>query len=115
LKDLLERSKVKVSFVHGTTEGKTRQQVKEALIKKKTKVVISTAVWREGIDIPSLDCVVNACGGKSEIMTIQAIGRGLRKTDEKGEVEIIDFLDPYRYLAEHAIQRMNVYYREQWI
>lgn len=115
LTDLLRRAKVKTTFVQGATEAKLRKEVKNWFISKRIKVVISTAVWREGINIPTLDVVVNACGGKSEIMTIQAIGRGLRVTEDKKKVEVIDFLDPYKYLAEHAIMRLNIYYREQWI
>jgi superfamily II DNA or RNA helicase len=55
--------------------------IKNKLINKEVRCVIATTVWREGIDIPSLDCVINAAGGKSEIMTLQGVGRGLRKTD----------------------------------
>lgn len=115
LEELLRKSKIKPKFVQGSTEANARQATKVALTNKKIKVVISTAIWREGINIPSLDVVVNACGGKSEIMTLQAIGRGFRTTKDKDKVEVIDFLDPYRYLAEHTIQRLNVYYREKWI
>jgi len=115
LRSLLRRARVKVAFVQGSTASVLRKETKVALSSKKIKVVISTAVWREGINIPSLDVVVNACGGKSEIMTLQAIGRGFRVTDEKSQVEVVDFLDPYRYLAEHTIQRLAVYYREGWI
>lgn len=115
LEALLKKAKIKSTFVRGSTEGKVRNDTKKLLASKKIKVVISTAVWREGINIPSLDVVLNACGGKSEIMTLQSIGRGFRATDEKDKVEVIDFLDPYKYLAEHTIMRLNVYYREKWI
>jgi len=78
-------------------------------------VVICTVVWKEGIDIPSLDCVINAAGGKSEIATLQAIGRGLTKIEGKDETEIIDFLDPYKFLAQHAIMRLQIYVKMGWL
>lgn len=112
---LLKQVKIKSEFVRGSTESENREKIKNLLNRKKIKCVIATAVWREGIDIPSLDCVINACGGRSETMTLQSIGRGLRKTNEKSEVEIIDFLDPYKYLAEHAIQRISIYSKNNWI
>lgn len=112
---LLKKSEVKCVFVWGSTEAKARKETKTALSSKKIKVVISTAVWREGINIPSLNVVLNACGGKSEVMTLQVIGRGFRTTNKKDSVELIDFLDPYNYLAQHTILRLNVYYRENWI
>jgi len=113
--DLLKKSKIKSVFIWGSTKGEQRKETKMALSNKKIKVVISTTIWREGINIPSLDVVLNACGGKSEVMTLQAIGRGFRTAKGKDSVELIDFLDPYRYLAEHCIQRLNIYYKEKWI
>lgn len=106
---------VATNFVQGATAARTRDLTKKLLNEKHYKAVISTAVWREGINIPTLDVVINACGGKSEIMTLQAIGRGLRKTKQKSKVEIIDFLDPYKYLAEHTIRRLLIYKKEGWI
>lgn len=102
-------------FVRGLTTKEDREKIKNALNDKRIKIVISTAVWREGVDIPSLDVVINACGGKSEIMTLQAIGRGLRTTSTKSKIIVIDFLDPYKYLASHAIKRISIYIANKWI
>jgi len=107
---------VPTEFVEGSTESDAREIVKEAMIQKEQKCVIATAVWREGINIPSLDVVINACGGKSEIMTLQAIGRGLRKTDEKDEVVIVDIFDPsHYYLVNHFGQRVTLYMDQGWM
>jgi len=105
----------KCAFVQGNSAGEIREQVKRELEKKDIKIVICTAVWKEGINIPSLNCVINAAGGKSEIATLQAIGRGLRSVPGKKEIIIVDFLDPYRYLAQHAIQRIAIYVEAGWI
>ncbi|GAF80554.1 unnamed protein product, partial [marine sediment metagenome] len=104
-----------IIFIQGKTEGEQRQKVKEALHSKKIKVVIVTSIWREGINIPSLDCIVNAMGGKSEITTLQAIGRGLRTFKGKEEVEILDFVDCHRYLAEHFTRRLQIYIQNNWL
>jgi len=113
--EYLKALQIKYEFVQGKVESQIRNQIKKDFDSKKIQAVISTAVWREGINIPSLNVVLNACGGKSEIQTLQAIGRGLRTQDGKGEVEVIDFLDPYRYVAEHAITRIQIYNKEGWI
>ena len=115
LESLCNKFEINVEFVRGSTDSDQRERIKQSLNNKEYDCVISTAVWREGIDVPSLNCLVNACGGKSEIMTLQAIGRGLRKTDNKSEVEIIDFLDPYKYLALHTIQRLQIYVNNGWL
>jgi len=106
---------IDITFVQGATDADTRQQTKDAFIKRHLKAVISTAVWREGVNIPSLNCTINAIGGKSEVMTLQAVGRGLTKMEGKVVAEIIDFLDPYKYLAEHCIYRLAIYSKNDWI
>lgn len=83
--------------------------IKMALQSKEIKCVIVTSAWREGVNIPSLDCIINAIGNESEITVLQAIGRGLRTSEGKEEILIIDFLDPYKYLAEHTIARLKIY------
>jgi superfamily II DNA or RNA helicase len=102
-------------FVWSNTGKDERGLIKNALENKDIKCVIASAVWKEGINIKSLDVVINAAGGKSEIATLQGIGRGLRTTATKNTVTIIDFLDGYnRYLSHHAMLRMKVYIENKW-
>jgi superfamily II DNA or RNA helicase len=115
IKQAAELAGVPITFMHGGTKGYIRNNVRKMLNDKEIKCVITTDIWREGVDIPTLNVVVNACGGKSEIGTLQAIGRGARRTEEKDRVEIIDFLDPYRYLAEHTVRRLQIYKQNNWI
>lgn len=100
---------IDISLVQGSTEGDTREKIKRELQLKQQKCVVTTTVWREGINLPSLDCVIWAAGGKSDIATLQGLGRGLRTTDEKKTFAVVDFLDPYKYLAQHTIQRLRIY------
>jgi len=105
-----------ITFVQGKTDSEAREEIRMAMNEKKIKAVVATAVFRKALDIPSLSAVINACGGKSETMTLQAIGRGLRKTKDKNEVEIIDFFDPsHHYLVKHFGYRLCMYFREKWI
>jgi len=115
LVELGKKMKVKFEFVRGSTDTKTRASTKKAFNNKKVKAVISTAVWKEGINIPTLDCVINAAGGKSSVFTLQVPGRALRTHKDKTEVEIIDFADPYRFLSDHAISRIQIYLKKGWL
>lgn len=112
--NLLLKDKAKCHFVWSNTGKDERGLIKNALENKDIKCVIASAVWKEGINIKSLDVVINAAGGKSEIATLQGIGRGLRTTATKNTVTIIDFLDGYRYLSHHAMLRMKVYIENKW-
>lgn len=104
-----------VPFVQGSSSRSRRLRVKKRLIKRRLKIAICSKVWREGINIPALDHVVLAVGMKEEIMVMQTIGRGLRTTEGKRELLFTDFLDPYRFLAEHTIKRLQLYKKEGWL
>lgn len=113
--ELAERG-LTIPFVHGTTEGLERVRIKNQLIDKKIFAAICTTVWREGINIPSINVIVLAHLGKSELTTLQSIGRGLRRTDDKSTVTIVDFFDPSHYqLIKHFGERLCLYMEERWL
>jgi superfamily II DNA or RNA helicase len=115
LEKMAEKVFMPAIFLQGKTPAAIREQVRDLFNRKKVLTVITTAIWKEGVNIPSLNCIINACGGKSELAVLQAIGRGLRRTEDKKTVLIVDFLDPYRYLAQHTISRMTVYVQNNWL
>jgi superfamily II DNA or RNA helicase len=103
-------------FIHGSDGDDLRSKIKKALDSKDIKCVIASPIFKEGVNIPSLDCCINAAGGKSEIATLQALGRGLRTTKTKKEVTIIDFKDTNnKYLRRHFKARYAVYQKNSWI
>jgi len=116
LVSLFLREGIRVPFIKGDMPDNKREVIKTSLIKKKRKIVIATTAWKEGVDIPSLDVVFNASGGKSEIAIIQAIGRVLRRTEEKTRATIYDFFDPsHPYLISHFGERITLYIDNNWI
>jgi len=102
-------------IVYGNTAKEDRNKIKNFLNKKSISCVICSDVWREGINIPSLNSVINAAGLKDEIQTIQAIGRGLRTSQGKMHLELVDFLDPYRWLSNHTVLRLQIYVNYGWL
>jgi len=111
-----EKIGLETEFVFGQTTGEDRSGVKESLKSKETRCVITSVIWREGVNIPSLDVVINAMGGKDEAMTKQTLGRGLRRTKDKAEITYYDIFNPSsNYLIEHFGERMCMYSKEGWI
>lgn len=98
-----------ILIVQGSTENDIRERTKKSLQDKTGMAVICTSIWNEGVNLPSLDTVIWAAGGKSDIKSLQGIGRGLRKTADKHEFTVVDFLDPYKYLSGHCIMRLQTY------
>ncbi len=107
--------RLKISVVEGITGEDEREKIKKDLEAKRIKCVLATTVWSEGVDIKSLDVVILAGSGKSEIKTLQNLGRGLRKTKRKTTVEVIDFWDQSEYLSDHYRERKKVYLEMGWI
>jgi len=107
---------VDLEFVYGTTDKEVRDEIQHALSTKEVKGVVATAVFREGLDVPSLDVVINACEAKSELLTLQAVGRGLRRTTEKKYVTIVDFFNPsHHFLVNHFGERICLYMDNGWL
>ena len=115
LKKMLKYKGVKALFIHGSTDRAIRTRTRNRLKSKKLKIAICSKVWKEGINIPSLDHIINAVGFKEEKAVMQAIGRGLRIAEGKDFIKLTDFLDPYKYLAEHSILRLQVYVKNNWL
>jgi len=105
-----------IPFIFGDTDIEERNKIKKNLIDKVIPCVIADNVWRHGVNIPSLRVLINAAGEKSEVSTMQRLGRGFRKTIDKDEIIIIDFFDQsHPYLVNHFGHRVCLYMEEGWI
>jgi superfamily II DNA or RNA helicase len=75
-------------------------------------VLIGTKILQTGVNIEEITHFINARGMKSEIATLQALGRALRKHDSKQEVYVYDFMDKEKYLEDHSRARKRHYENE---
>lgn len=67
--------------------------------------ILTCGIFNEGVDIPEVNQVVMLRPTESSIVFIQQLGRGLRKSDGKEYVVIIDFIGNYtkNYLIPMAL------------
>ena len=79
---------------------------------KESSVLIGTKILQTGVNIEEITHFINARGMKSEIATLQALGRALRRHKSKDKVYIYDFLDKEKYLKDHSIARKKYYQSE---
>lgn len=128
---MLERAGMRARFAQGSVSTDRRESMNKDLVDGRLDVVVASKVYEEGIDIPSLAAVIHAGGGKSEIGTLQRLGRGMRLSPGKTHVEMIDILDgpcpecaakkkkdptyhkSCRWLATHSAGRVASYRREK--
>jgi len=89
-----------------------KKAIKDFLDHDGTSVLIGTRILQTGINIPEITHLINARGLKSEVATIQALGRSLRKSDVSKHIQVYDFMDNPRYLENHSVSRLRHYKRE---
>lgn len=98
-----------VKFVHAETSNdkllkyptlraispKERKEIYTQVRDREIMKIISTHVYKQGVDFPQLDVVLCAGGGGSDIVSKQVPGRASRKTDGKDTAIVIDFWHPW--------------------
>lgn len=98
------------AFIHGDSTDRDEQL--KALKEGKINVLISTMILKEGVNIPNIDLLIMAQGGKSVITVKQLIGRALRAKSGHNLVQIHDFYDCGNYVEKHSKLRIEVYQKE---
>jgi len=101
-------------FLKGNDASDFRTKTFKDLQNKRLLCLITT-LGDEGVDIPNLDAVVIAAGGKSAIKVFQRL-RCMTpyKTaaEEKKSAIVVDFIDNYKYLRAHSFKRRRLYKSE---
>lgn len=104
---------INCDFVDGDKKAGPRDTALKRLARGDTDFIIATKVFNEGVDIPCLESVVLAGGGKSVIDTLQQIGRAMRVTSSKDTCTVYDIADKGdRVTHEHAKKRLGACQRE---
>jgi len=106
--ELLASRIIGATFLSSKDNSKIRELELAKFKSGERRILVSTLLGI-GVDIPSMDVIIMACGGKSETGTLQVAGRVLTQRDGKRKAIIVDFLDQGDYLRDHAQQRMVTY------
>lgn len=102
-------------FLHGSLSSQERQTGLDLLKAGDVDVVISTAILDEGVDVPNINALIYARGGKSIRKVLQGIGRGLRKKEDGSQLHFYDFLDDTsEFLVKHTASRYNTLKKEKF-
>ena len=100
-------------YLNGDDSEEKRELIKYRFSKKEVKCLIATAIFGEGQSIDQIDVLINARAHKSDIMSIQGVGRALRKAANKDIAFIYDFLIiGNKHLTSHSVERINNYKSE---
>lgn len=106
LKDLIPNSR----FLSGKDPGAERVEVYNQIRDENLQVVIATTIADLGLDIPALQNLVLAGGGKSSTRHLQRIGRVARPYPGKTVARVVDFDDGHvhKWFREQAKARRKI-------
>lgn len=112
LSDALDTFDVRYHSITGEDGKEDREDKVSDFVSGRVKVLLGT-VFGEGVDIPSIECVINAEGGKDVKATVQRM-RNLTPSPGKTTALFIDFVDLTNgYFAEHSRARIASYRSEE--
>ncbi|WZP35763.1 DNA helicase [Enterococcus phage vB_Efs6_KEN16] len=116
ISNLLKEEGVAHYFINGQLENDLRDEKIQDMRDGALKVMISSTIIDEGVDISGIDTLILGAGGKSLRQTLQRVGRGLRKKKTgENKVEVFDFYDlTNKHLKKHSEQRRKIYEDEQF-
>jgi len=105
----LRKDGIDVVFAHGGRSDEERLRIVEGMKKRKYDVVIATTIFDEGIDVAGIGGIVFWCSTKSIVRIMQRIGRGVRVSEDKKDVNVWEIVVDNKYMKDHARKRLKYY------
>jgi superfamily II DNA or RNA helicase len=103
------------TFISGKITAKKRKEAYQEINLANNAIMIATfGTTSTGINIGRLFNLFLIEPGKSFVRTIQSIGRGLRKADDKDHVEIYDVCSNMKSSKKHLLKRIQFYKKVQY-
>jgi len=107
LSELLNQNGITADWVSSKTSLEERMTKIENLKNGNLKVLVSTSLADEGLDIPQLSLVVLMSQGKSRIKLIQRIGRVMRPSAGKSKGYVLDIAYNSDIFQKQASKRIK--------
>ena len=102
MRDYFAERGVRCVAVHSGPGSASRVEALEALQRGDLDVVFSVDMFNEGIDVPSVDTLLMLRPSESKILWLQQFGRGLRRSDGKEYVSVIDYIGNHKSFLQGA-------------
>ena len=82
--------------VHAGPASAPRTQSLKSLEIGHLDVVFAVDMFNEGLDVPEIDTVMMLRPTESKVLWLQQLGRGLRKSDGKTKLNVVDYIGNHR-------------------
>lgn len=93
---------VRAAAVYSGPGSADRAQALRELAEGTLDAVCSVDLFNEGVDVPSIDRVVMLRPTESPVVFLQQLGRGLRRSEGKTRVTVIDFVGNHRLFLDRV-------------
>jgi len=92
MSNIFNRSGIPSEFLIADSHDDVRDSVKRRLVTKEIQFVFVVDIYNEGIDIPEVNTVLFLRPTESLTVFLQQLGRGLRLSDGKEALTVLDFV-----------------------
>jgi len=103
---------LKAPFVSGTMSSSKRKMHYQWFKMGLIPTLILGKLGNEALDLPNIDTLILAGGGKAPHLSIQRVGRSMRSSPGKSKSTVFDFMDRGKYVGSHAKTRLRTYRSE---
>lgn len=86
----------------------SRADALERLSNGRLEVIFSVDLFNEGVDLPALDTVMMLRPTESKILFLQQLGRGLRRSEDKAHLVVLDFIGNHQSFLHKPQALFNV-------
>lgn len=111
----------KVFFIYGGVDGEEREEVRRVVEREENAIIVASyGTFSTGINIRNLHNIIFSAPSKSRVRTLQSIGRGLRKSENKSVATLYDIADDLSHKSKtnhtlkHFAERVKMYNEEQF-
>lgn len=94
--DFFRRAGLNAVALSGETPRYERKTALDQLKAGEIQVVFSVDLFNEGLDIPDVDTLLLLRPTSSATVFLQQLGRGLRRTEDKAVLTVLDFIGQHR-------------------
>ena len=115
------KADIPVYYVSGKVKGEEREEIRKIVDTHENSITVaSVGVFSTGTNIPNINNIIQAAPTKSQILLLQSIGRGLRKTSKKSYCTYFDISDNLSWKSrtnhtmKHFMERVKIYIQQQF-
>lgn len=113
LEEILNKFLCPAIFISGKSSMKKRKQAIQDMRDGKRSIMIASTIADVGLDIPRLQCIIEAGAGKSSVTALQRLGRIMRPFDGKNECIFITYRDLAPYVCQHINRKLEIWRTEE--